>query len=393
MADWQPLVTDPARRAELVAVIRQIVDAIPVPAHDDISLHVDRAITRAYLAQDETVGDPDDEVGSSLAAAITGFAVTPLGPALYGGACGVGWTVEHLAGGDTAESVCAAVDRALLEALEDWTGYYDLIPGLVGFGVYALERGEAGRAVANRVIDHLERTARPQGSGLGWFTPPELLPDWQRALSPEGYWNLGLAHGIPGVIGFLARCVRHDVDRARARTLLDGAMAYLLATPPSTTGRFPAWLPSNTATKRVAWCYGDLGVSFAILAAAQACSRDDWRQQALVLARECARDEDPIRDTGLCHGTAGALHMFARLWNATREQAFADAAIRWLDRTISNRRTDDYAGFPSYEPEGGVDRFVPSASILVGAPGVVLALQAAISQVEPTWDRVMLIDI
>ncbi len=394
MADWQPLVTDPERRAKLVAVIREIVDAVPRP--EAIHLCLDRAVTRAYLAQDDTVPDPDDDVGQSLAAAVTAFATTPATPALYGGACAVGWTIEHLAGGDTAAQVCDTIDRRLLERLDSWSEDYDLISGLVGFGVYGIERAEAGRAVVARVVDLLVQSARSSHGGLAWHTAPELLPEWMRVESPAGHYNIGLAHGIAGVIGFLARCVRHDAE-PRAHGLLEAAMTYLLAAapPPSEGMRFPTWLPETRKRRRTAWCYGDLGVATCILAAARACERDDWNREALVVARACATGEDDtVRDAGLCHGTAGALHTFVRLWNATREPVFAEAANRWIDQTLAIRRVGEPpAGYPTLQQSADGERWGPGSCILTDAPGVALALHAAISEIEPTWDRMMLLDV
>lgn len=385
MADWRPLVTDPVRRAELATVIREIVDAVPAPT--ELTGHLDHAVMRAYLAQHDIVEDPDDTVGSSLVAAVNAFAAAPVLPALFGGACGLGWTIEHLAGGETAEGVCATIDRALLLRLATWTDDYDLIAGLVGFGIYGLERGAAGLAVTTQVLELLERSARPRDGGVAWHTHVELLPAWQQVVAPDGYWNYGLAHGLPGVVGFLARCVRLEVEAARARALLDGAMTALLAVGPA---NYPSWIPSDSGNRRVAWCYGDLGVVFAILAAARACDRSDWQDAALGLARGCASVDDPmIRDAGLCHGTAGAAHLFARLWNATGEDPFADAARRWLDRTLAIRRTEPVAGFPMFT---GPDEWEPSASLLTGAAGVALAFHAAITETEPTWDRMLLVD-
>ncbi len=386
MADWQPLVTDPVRRAELATAIREIVDAVPAPT--DLTGHLDHAVMRAYLAQHDIVADDEDAVGSSLVAAVNAFASAPVLPSLFGGACGLGWTIEHLAGGETAEDVCATIDRALLHRLATWTDDYDLIAGLVGFGIYSLERGAAGLAITTQVIELLERSARPHDGGLAWHTRVELLPEWQQAVAPDGYWNYGLAHGLPGVVGFLARCVRLEIEAARARPLLDGAMTALLAVGPT---NYPSWIPSDGGNRRIAWCYGDLGVVFGILAAARACDRSDWHDAALGLARGCASvvDDPMIRDAGLCHGTAGAAHLFARLWNATGEDVFADAAQRWLDRTFAIRRIEPVAGFPVF---AGPDEWRPSATLLTGAAGVALAFHAAITDTEPTWDRMLLVD-
>jgi len=43
-------------------------------------------------------------------------------------------------------------------------------------------------------------------------------------------------------------------------------------------------------------------------------------------------------------------------------------------------------------PGGGLD-WVEDASLLTGAAGIALALLAAITPIEPTWDRLLLISM
>ena len=92
---------------------------------------------------------------------------------------------------------------ALVEhvGLSPWRGHYDLISGLVGFGVYALERlpRAGGRECLERVVARLAETAerRPDGT-VTWRTGPDLLIDRELESFREGNFNLGVAHGVPG---------------------------------------------------------------------------------------------------------------------------------------------------------------------------------------------------
>jgi len=161
--------------------------------------------------------------------------------------------------------------------------------------------------------------------------------------------------------------------------------------------RYPAWLPTRPDwSTRVAWCYGDLGVSVALLAAATAAERSDWRDDALALAHGMADrsfETSQVNDTGLCHGAAGVAHLFNRLAQATGDTALAAAADRWFDRTLAMRRDDGIAGFPRAAPSDGTVKWEPDADLLNGAAGVALALHAAISPIEPAWDQVLLADL
>ena len=199
MHHWQPLITG-GERAPIAALLADLVSAIEV-SDLDMRGQADRALVRAYLAEDGTVPDADDASGEALAVAVTQLAGTRSDVALFGGAAGIGWAVAHLAAGDGADHVCGRIDAALLAQLAGaWCGHYDLVAGLVGIGIYALERGGSGVVLAGRVLDHIAALAEPRAGGLAWHTPADHLPAWQRARAPDGYWNLGMAHGMPGII-------------------------------------------------------------------------------------------------------------------------------------------------------------------------------------------------
>src|SRR5206468_9554037 len=134
---------------------------------------------------------------------------------------------------------------ALIDLLRQptWERDYDLISGLVGMGVYALERLPRPTAVEalRGVIDHLARLAERTPEGLAFWTPPALMIPETRARYPSGYYNLGLAHGAPGVLAVLAGAYAADCERERVRPLLEGTADWLLAQrrPPSFGSIFP----------------------------------------------------------------------------------------------------------------------------------------------------------
>jgi hypothetical protein len=402
---WHPLITD-GRRDSIARVVREIVvalDAAPASVPGD---HADRALLRTYVAQDELVPDPGDAAGAALALALG--ALPAAGPSLFGGTLGIGWTVAHVTGGEIADQVCSKIDRGLQRRFDaSGSEGYDLVSGLVGLGVYAIERGKPGRDLALRILERLEQRAIPRLGGLAWHTAPELLPRWQRELAPEGYWNLGLAHGTPGVIGLLARYLVAELDPPRTRRLLDGAVAFMLAVePPSPTGRYSSWHVGGAATDastrdahpvgRAAWCYGDLGVALALLGAAQATGDDTWRAAAIELGSGCATrslETMHANDAGLCHGAFGNAHLFDRLRCATDDPRFSQAARAWLEHGLAMRTDQPIAGFPSLEKIEGVESWRADSSLLTGAAGVGLVLHSMISEQEPAWDRVLLVDV
>jgi lantibiotic biosynthesis protein len=404
---WRALISDPDRRAAIAEVIVDVVTQVEVWRRDHAASSdedADYATLRIYTATDDTVPDPDDEAGRALTAAIAGIGERHE-PGLYGGAARVAFAVGHLSAGEDADTACAMIESSLLRYLVHPTESYDLISGLVGIAVPVLQRiadgspSPSSEPVARSILDHLERLARPMPTGVAWHTPPTLLPPWQREIAPEGYVNLGLAHGVPGVVAILARYVAAGIEVRRARPLLDSAVAYLRSVARPVMGkRYYAWLPPHNeeASTRVAWCYGDLGVSVALMSAAIATDREDWRADALDLAHGMAArpfEASQVIDAGLCHGASGVAHLFNRLSQAADDAELARAADAWFGHTLAMRRSDPIAGFPRGVPDKGVMAWEPGADLLTGASGVALALHAAISPIEPAWDQLLLADL
>ncbi|QDU40117.1 Lanthionine synthetase C-like protein [Maioricimonas rarisocia] len=333
--------------------------------------------------------------------AIEGTAKAQPGPGLFDGVAGIGWALAHLCP-DAAEDVLEAADRALIDHVRQspWEAEYDLIGGLVGIGVYFLERLPTASAQEGlvQILHRLDELTIHTDAGTTWHTPPHLVPPQQRAQATSGYCNCGMAHGVPGIVSLLARCSRANLESDVPPRLLDDAVRWLLQQqlPAESGSAFPYWVTETAAPTpaRTAWCYGDPGVAAALLVAAECTHRDDWKWAATQIAeRIIARpvEEMELIDTPLCHGTAGLAHILNRFWNVTGDRRIAQAAAGWFEKTLDMQRTDGaLAGFPTWKTtERGLE-WVNDPGLLEGAAGIGLALLSAIWDEPPTWDRLLL---
>jgi hypothetical protein len=334
--------------------------------------------------------------------------------ALYGGLCGLGWIVENFSRHDEDDTALALdtaqddpnenIDAVLLKALAsaDWRGRYDLISGLVGFGVYFLERlprPSAKRGI-RAILAELEAISEPADGGMTWFTDARLLPAWQRELHPDGYYNLGVAHGVPGVLHLLNQIRAHGIESDRAERLLEGGVAWLMAQerPAGSRSRFGSWIDKGVSSdSRFAWCYGDLGITAVMLQIARSAGRENWSRYAHGLLDHCLNwppDRSGIADAPICHGAAGAAHIFNRIYQAEGDPRCLDAALVWLERTLNMRLSGQgVGGFLSLtRPDPtGPEIWEPSPAFLDGAMGIALTFLAALTPVEPEWDRLLLV--
>jgi hypothetical protein len=198
---------------------------------------------------------------------------------------------------DNAEDLNEEADAAIISTLTEDQGFQvaELIMGLSGLGVYALGRRGRGKSgeMVDLIVQILEQQAIEVPTGITWETPAIALTPWQKALAPEGYYNIGMAHGVGGVIAFLAEAA--SLGFARAVPLLEGAVQWLLAQEQETaTGSwFASWVPLGHQreilfSERLSWCYGTLGLSAALFTASRRVGRPGWGQRALGWARQCA---------------------------------------------------------------------------------------------------------
>jgi hypothetical protein len=352
--------------------------------------------------------DLDDLCLRALREALAVAAVQPLGASLYSGFVGVGWTLRHLEGRifDADEDLGAEVESALLQLLDEHSNLWsaELIAGLAGFGLYFLERlpGEAARRGAEQTIEQLAAGAEEDGGAITWFTLPRSLPLSHRQVYPNGCYNLGVSHGFPAAIGFLAAAHHRSVATGETRRLATGAIRWLLdhRLPESTGSTFAGYLGPEIqpAPTRLAWCYGDPGVAAVLWNAGRSFGREDWREEALAIARRAAvrgETETAVVDAGLCHGAAGLAHIFNRLSRASGDETLREAALFWLRRTLDLRRPGHgIGGFGNVEAGAeGPERWSQETGFLTGAAGIGLALLAALTPIEPEWDRVMLLSL
>ena len=278
-------------------------------------------------------------------------------PWLASGFAGVAFAIAHLTDVvDTDPDALPDLDDALAHvvAREEWPFDWELMDGLIGLGVYGLERGAApgGQAIAGHAVAHL--AAQP----------------------PEGYHDLGIAHGTAGAVGFLAAAVAGAVPGAA--DLLQRAAGWLRAQDRDPAGHAEGW------------CHGEPGTAAVLIAAGQAADETSWVDHGIAIARHAARTAPPAADLTLCHGAGGRGHIYNRLAQATGCDELADAARRELGRVLAARRPG--TGLGGFERIAEVPGRAPvEPGLLLGASGLALALLAAVSDRAPSWDRALLL--
>lgn len=436
VAHWMPIVEGDIRErvhARIAIIVRELSrltrgGAVTGP-HSDHWM----PLFFAYAWAAQPTREELEERALALLAGINERLERPMSNmSLWDGLAGIAWLNAHfervfvdaeedasnddLAHQEPLEDAGPALDRVLTQLVRKRPpDDYDLISGLVGIGMLGIERADTttGTDLVVAVIDELARRRVSDAAGSTLLTAPGLLPPWQREQAPAGYYNLGVAHGVPGVIGFLAHAQAAGCCTDGAAPLLEELVAWVLAQRYRAApcgGGFANWAIPGHAREaaggaRCAWCYGGLGVGAMLVHAGQLVTNPAWVAEGVdICLAEAAVpiDRSGVVDAGLCHGAAGNAHIFNRLFQTNGDERFRDAALRYYRQILDY--ADDSRGIAGYVALEALDEDheqaerprlgpVDDASLLTGTAGIGLALLASISDVEPQWDRLMLMDI
>lgn len=312
---------------------------------------------------------------------------------LFRGVTGIAWVLDHVQGRGAGDP-SAAVESALLDVVAErpYAGALDLVDGLAGVGLFALERqrSRGGGELLVEVTERLAELAVPSPLGSAWPTETDG--------SKPARFDLGVAHGQLGPIAVLAAAVGRGLGRHVVERTLDEAVSFLLAHElPPRAAQFPAWVEPGLEQRpaRNAWCYGAAGIGAVLLRAARDVGEPRWEREALRIARSAATrstDESGVLDAPLCHGAAGLGHVFHRMYGETGDPVFVEAARAWLARALDLRTVAGGEGdfpFALGGTSGPTFRAVPG--LLEGMGGVALALGTAVFGGDAGWDRVFLL--
>jgi hypothetical protein len=298
----------------------------------------------------------------------------------------------------------ARVDEAVAPLVSrSWRGNPGLVGGLAGLGVYALERlprtAAAGSLAA--VVERLYEDAEERSGLRCWPASGSGNTGAHVPHPPRGAVDLGMAHGAAGVIALLSEAVGAGI--ANARPLLESAVTWLVDQRPlaGTEALFPRWIAPDLPRQDPSpqgWCHGAPGMAAALLQAAQRTGNTDWGTAAVELAERAVAtplDQCRIIDHGLCQGAAGVAHLYNRMYQATGRESLRDGARIWFARLLDMRYArSGVGGFLTYRPrDDRADPWVADPGLLRGAAGTGLALLAAVSDVEPRWDRALLASV
>lgn len=285
---------------------------------------------------------------------------------------------------DDFSSLLDDVDHYLDSSLDIMLQYnnHDFLHGFIGLGFYWIKRYHTSGDIAIkpliRIIEHLQTTGEQDGKCIKWALPESR---WSKK------HNISLSHGCSSTIILLCRMleipelIHHYSSTIKA--MISGAVNYILCNQVDKK-QFGCWFASSSLEcepaqrSRLAWCYGDLGVSIALYYAGLALADEaltDLSLKVLEYAGIHRRnpEQNYVYDTCLCHGAAGIGLIFREMSKKFPSRILANSADYWrsqvLQRVIDG---DDGLTFRFYDVNSR--SYQEKTSLLEGNDGVALFL-------------------
>jgi hypothetical protein len=348
-------------------------------------------LATAAMEFEQLFGD-DFSASSAFGAAVSVMrSQQQLEPWLYGGVAHVGWVAFHLS--RTSGSSLQGVGR-FDDMITEWVADFpedrdiDLPAGLLGLGVYALVHPDP--AVRERITTQILQVIRKRAEEDDGLYVRLTASPARVNLRPHmiGQRDLGVAHGAPGLISYLASASMSGLRCAgEAAQLLASALKWFLRQRSPLNGTiYPHSVESRYEPSRSAWCYGDPGISLALLVAAEAtgsASVAAAAREAAAAALDRPADRARTVDACLCHGTAGLAWFGRRAAEAWKLPEARTYGARWASRIAQERRQGPlhYVGFEGTQRDN---------SFLEGDLGVALALAYHATGRPPLWEERLL---
>lgn len=320
---------------------------------------------------------------------------------LCGGVGGMHWTLALLHKNGVLDTedyklLCNNQEKSLHMARQMLQqNNYDPLHGAIGIAWSLLyQQHPATAALCNDIFDRLDQLIELSAGR-------DMLPVYflvTEELDTEKV-NLGMAHGITGVLKWCMECYTNSICKQRAQKMAERIIEFLRGhvNDPGSDSYFPAlWHADGTHTpfSRMGWCYGDLSTGYILYQAGRLFRDPSLVEFALEVLLHCASRKKPeqtnVKDAGICHGAAGIAHIFLKTWQLTQDARFKQATDFWIRETLALAVYPDVrSGYKKYR--GEAEPAQPCETMIEGSAGIGLVLISYLTG-DTSWDYLFMLN-
>ncbi|OWT47261.1 lanthionine synthetase C family protein [Bacillus sp. K2I17] len=272
---------------------------------------------------------------------------------------------------------------------------YDVISGLSGVTSYLLLLGRY-EEITKRALEllvHICSYKNINGNVIpNWHIHQKNLDIENRTNYPNGYINLGLAHGIAGPLVILSKAYKNGIivkgQKEAILNIINLYNKYSIRSEGYTYWpmilSFEEYLSEvkEKTNVRDGWCYGGIGIARAIFIASNALMDNKMQEWAYKIIEERAKmgiEEYNLISPTLCHGYAGVLSILANTIREKEESLLIKQRIDHIRKKIISMFDEaSKYGFIDVELRMDDGKYILDKQdtylFISGASGIILAL-------------------
>ncbi|TLX46009.1 lantibiotic biosynthesis protein [Pseudoalteromonas phenolica] len=300
---------------------------------------------------------------------------------LSNGLAGQAWVLEYLNQADMEDydsELLSDMDQIFYDALnfQPWPGEIESVLGLAGYAPYTARRSKQSEQAAlyGVIVDNFASVAQQVDDKLiSWSQPEYSVYRFEKDDRKKPEFNLGLAHGVPGIIAALIPALNIDAIKDKTAQLVTQSCDWLLTqqNPNHEEEHCYGSCSGGEHKSRLGWCYGDLTIALTLARAGHALDRPSYVDEARRMALKAAkRDAESgfINDAGLCHGFVGLVSIYQLLNQLMPHPELEQAAKYWLNYSLEQYQEKGLEAFYAYN--GETTQHYENFGFLMGYAGV-----------------------
>ena len=319
-------------------------------------------------------------------------------------------TLQSLLLNKVEEAYLIPLSNNIKQKIPSSPSLYDPISGVCGIGRYALE---------NLSIPSFHKLSEKITNILIQFSLPilvksHLVPGWYLPASdhlnevkfkknhPNGNFNLGLAHGVTGILAFLSTAYLKGIRMEGHREAIERLATWIRSKSFSYQGGtcWPyaiSWeeevegKPIEPKLIKAGWCYGVPGIARTLFLAGKALKDIELKEfatRSMVELLSKPAKEWRLPGPGLCHGIAGLLAITQAMSDENEGKELQPKVLELKEMLINQYDPETPWGFADLDfvstPDHGYHLTkMNKVGLLEGATGVLLTL---LSPYEKTFN-------
>lgn len=332
---------------------------------------------------------------------------------LFDGLCGVGFAANCMSDNgkqyqsfirNLNEHILDIADRNILQyrKLPLNELIYDTMYGLTGTANYLLNFKSESR-VKNTLLNILQYLVDICTTSIDGIPKFAIRADQSQLFSASNdsrirYVNLGVSHGIPGILLILCKSYESGIYVTNQLEAIKYLSEYISNSCVKNSNMI-FWesqkiigIDNDEAVpSRDAWCYGTPGVSYSLLVASNLLNDNEMHNLAIDSMKLSLKSLREVISPTFCHGLSGLCCLARKFYEYTNDNYFYEMYMKLFEHILDLYSDQHPFGFIDKEVEKGQITNKHEIGLLTGTTGVLLTILSCYKPIKTQWESIFLL--